>query len=78
MRVICIDNVRQNVPKGCENKSAPEIGEICETNGESQAYGTLYYTLVGYGTVKYISRCFALISEIDETTFERNYKKELV
>ena len=61
----------------------PQVGDICEVaevSRECVSIGFITaYTLVGYDVnTFYDARNFVPVSEIDETTFERKYKKEYV
>lgn len=79
MKVICIDDLSRNVTDAAKKHPHPEIGEECVVTSMREAWGGVYYKLLGYPpSANYNSNCFAPISDIDETTFERNYQKELV
>jgi len=82
MRVLCIeDGIIPNYTGGRSLNSVEPVkeGEIYEVAGTVISdYGDhLSYALKGFTITKRIER-FVPISEIDETTFERNFKKELV
>ncbi len=78
MKVICITN-KNIIRKTGSIGSAPKLVEgACYTVIEFTGYG---YHLAEVSCDKnygYDMKRFVPLSEIDETTFERNYKKELV
>ena len=78
MKVICISENWHSIIK--ENVPFPAVGEECEVIESQEKYGRLFHVLGGRfpGGIMYAAENFAPISEIDETTFERNYNKELV
>lgn len=79
MNVICIDDNWIVDPALREIPKAPSVGEECVVVMSGVIYGKLFYGLSGYPPEKaYAANKFAPKSDIDETTFERNFKKELV
>jgi hypothetical protein len=77
MRVICIGDCRRVVSEKDKKQPVPTIGEECFVIDTVKAYGTFYYKLKNYPPkLNYLSAYFALISDIDETEFNRNYKTE--
>lgn len=76
MRVICIDDVDEWIGEGIRPKpSILKYGEIYNVIDEvMESYGLAYELSEDIGFL-YEAASFIPISEIDETTFERNYKK---
>lgn len=77
-KVICIKD-------GCKNPEMipPVVGEYYTVTGMSTVYESSYYIKepplgIGGKRASYQSCLFAPISEISETTFEREYNKEKV
>lgn len=78
MKVLCLEYIPP-VPNG-RIAPGPEVGDVdlVINDGYDKDLGR-YYCLQRFGWhIGYSQRHFALISEVDETEMERNYKKELV
>jgi len=84
MRVICIYGLKAStMPFDTTNPASlsDELyeGVIYTVIGQKEYHGELCYFLAEKRrTAAYWYGSFAPLSEIDETTFERNFKKELV
>lgn len=77
MKVICIDNTNEN-----EECPTPVLGDAYTVINETRFAGYDFYEFYEIpfkcGThYWYLKSRFIPISSIDETTFERNYNKEL-
>ncbi len=78
MKVICIKYATK-VAEDFTHTLRPIVGEYYTVIDTVNAYGNYYYEIQEFPTTaRYRVDLFAPTSEIDETTFERNYKKELV
>lgn len=74
MKAICIDDKWEDFPNRLFPSTSPLFGEIVTiTNAFSDEYGN-WYELVEHDGL-YEQCAFALISEIDETNFQRQYNK---
>ena len=79
MRVVCIDAEAWPVGFPAENNDGQiRNGETYEVTDVFFDEGYIWYEIdkdIGFG---YWENAFARVSDVCETTFERNYKKELV
>ena len=75
MKVICISHNDEKKPNWFQWSAAdPQIGDECEVERILfNSYCKEVYELKGY-PMWYCVKCFARISEIDETEFNRNYQ----
>ena len=77
MKVMCIndewfDGVTVNnyrCPK--QNEIVTVVDDFSDCEGE-------WYKLLEYGESVFLQECFVPLSDLDETTFERNYDKVLL
>jgi len=78
MKVICIDS--EAWPDGVENQPSDiiKVGNTYEVIDVKLAFGYVWYELAEDIGFVYWERCFAQISDIDETEMERNYNLETV
>lgn len=79
MKVLCVckDQPAGNDPDLIAAAAKLTVGEIYTVIFEQDDH----YELEEFphlGHIMWRKRCFSPLSDIDETTFERNYKKELV
>lgn len=73
MKVLCI-----SLPIESEAPVMVSVGETYEVFETFKAFGKWWYELTMQSGVGYGVWLFIPLSSIDETEFERNYKKELV
>ncbi len=79
MRVICIDDKWKDFPGYGKVTKSPKFGEIVTVSKAYKDNSMDWYQFQEYGPCNEYEQCgFSPISEIDETTFERNYQKETV
>lgn len=76
MRVICI-----NVPPNAENNAGIKVGRnytVIEVLADNEKSDVFWYHLTVDNEFAYNTKYFIPLSPINETEFERDYKKELV
>lgn len=80
MKVMCISNSWYSMMYNEYNNDGPKYGEVCTVVSEiCDAYILNEYPKDAYGGDQAFSKPnFIPLSSIDETTFQRNYKKETV
>lgn len=76
-KVICIQEARHNHVTLEEKESPVKVGQTYHILHEQTEFGKLYYALVEFGIdLGIAAECFAPCSDISETEFIREYKKE--
>lgn len=79
MKVLCIKTGQWVGALDKRTYPGPKYGEEVTVTGQWINYGTPVYGIVEYPHAGgFWIKHFIPLSDIDETTFERNYQKELV